>query len=141
MGIEYLSLLQTIAFRPLIFPIIHHHHRIKSRMHLPSGLLPFALAALAPLAASADQIPLQRQSSSNSPITSIPQLGFGTWRLDKSNASEAVALAIQTGYTHIDCAAIYGNEVEVGKGIAEGLRRSGRKREDIWVTSKLWNDQ
>ena len=110
-------------------------------MHLPSGFLPFSLAALAPLAASADQIPLQQQSLSNSSLTSIPQLGFGTWRLDKFNASEAVSLAIQTGYTHIDCAAIYGNEVEVGKGIAEGLKKSGKKREDIWVTSKLWNDQ
>ena len=71
----------------------------------------------------------------------IPPLGFGTWMLDKSNASEAVSLAIRTGYSHIDCAPIYGNEKEVGRGIADGLKRSGRKRGDIFVTSKLWNDQ
>ncbi|OJD35201.1 aldehyde reductase [Diplodia corticola] len=71
-----------------------------------------------------------------------PLLGFGTWNLKVSpdNTTEAVALAIQTGYRHIDAAAIYGNQVAVGKGIADGLERAGLQRDDIWVTSKLWND-
>ena len=73
--------------------------------------------------------------------STIPLLGFGTWRLDTSNASEAVSVALQTGYEHIDCAAIYGNEKEVGKGIEDGLKQTGRRREDIWITSKLWNDR
>ncbi len=47
--------------------------------------------------------------------------------------------AIKSGYRHIDCAWIYGNEVEVAEGIAEGLKHAGLKREDLWVTSKLWN--
>ena len=80
-------------------------------------------------------------SSSKSPPSTIPSIGFGTWRLEKHNASEAVSVAIQTGYRHIDCAAVYGNEREVGQGVIDGLKKSGLQREDIWVTSKLWNDQ
>ena len=71
----------------------------------------------------------------------IPLLGFGTWNLDKSNASDVVSVALETGYHHIDCAAAYGNEREVGAGIAQGLKKAGLRRSDIWVTSKLWNDQ
>ena len=67
----------------------------------------------------------------------IPQLGYGTWNL--ANASLGVSLAIQAGYEHIDAAAIYGNQVQVGEGIRDGLARTGLDREDIWVTSKLWN--
>jgi len=83
----------------------------------------------------ARQIPL-----SDHFISSPPLLGYGTWNLEKTNASEAVAYAINTGYRHIDCAAAYGNEKEVGKGIAKGLEEAGLNRRDIWVTSKLWND-
>ena len=74
---------------------------------------------------------------------SQPLIGFGTWNLKESadNTSTAVALAIEAGYRQIDCAAAYGNEKEVGKGIAEGLKKTGLNRKDIWVTSKLWNDQ
>ncbi|KAF2225111.1 NADP-dependent oxidoreductase domain-containing protein [Elsinoe ampelina] len=69
-----------------------------------------------------------------------PLLGFGTWNLDRENATEAVSYALQTGYRHIDCAAAYRNEKLVGKGIKDGLRKADLWREDIWVTSKLWND-
>lgn len=68
-----------------------------------------------------------------------PRLGFGTWNLARSNASDVVSHAIQTGYRHIDAAAIYGNEREVGVGIAEGIEKAQIRRSDIWVTSKLWN--
>ena len=74
-------------------------------------------------------------------IPSIPALGFGTWNLDKSNASDAVSVALQTGYRHIDCAAIYGNEKEVGNGIKDGLEKIALDRSSVWITSKLWNDQ
>ncbi|KAI4174168.1 MAG: hypothetical protein LQ343_002503 [Gyalolechia ehrenbergii] len=74
-------------------------------------------------------------------FSTIPLLGFGTWNIDRSNASEAVSAALQAGYRHLDCAAIYGNQKEVGKGIADGLNKTGLKRSDIWITSKLWNDQ
>ncbi|MCJ1288545.1 hypothetical protein MMC34_000073 [Xylographa carneopallida] len=94
------------------------------------------LALALPLAnGQKQQIPL------NSPASlSIPLLGYGTWNLDKSNASEAVSYAIETGYRHIDCAAAYSNEKEVGRGIADGLKKAGLTRSEIWVTSKLWND-
>lgn len=79
------------------------------------------------------------------PLTSqpskIPSLGFGTWNIDKSNAAEAVSAALQAGYRHIDCAKVYGNQKEVAKGIADGLKKIGLDRSDIWITSKLWNDQ
>ena len=95
------------------------------------------LASALPLAhGQQQQVPLNSPSS-----LSIPLLGYGTWNLDKSNASEAVSYAIETGYRHIDCAAAYGNEKEVGKGLADGAKKAGLKRSEIWVTSKLWNDQ
>ena len=59
----------------------------------------------------------------------------------KENCSEAVSWAIQTGYRHIDGAAAYGNEAQVGAGIRDGLEKANLTRADIWVTSKLWNDQ
>ena len=64
-----------------------------------------------------------------------PQLGFGVWQIDDSVATESVAKAIQTGYRSVDTAAIYGNE----KGTGEGLRRGGVPREEIFLTTKLWN--
>jgi alcohol dehydrogenase (NADP+) len=72
-----------------------------------------------------------------------PPIGFGTWNIKDSpaNTSDAVAVALKTGYRQIDCAAAYGNEKDVGRGIAAGLKDVGLKREDIWITSKLWNDQ
>ncbi|RDW66301.1 aldo-keto reductase-6 [Coleophoma cylindrospora] len=73
---------------------------------------------------------------------SQPLIGFGTWNLDLSsaNTSAAVSYAIQAGYRQIDAAAIYRNEKEVGEGIQDGLEKAGLDREEIWVTSKLWND-
>ena len=101
----------------------------------------FAIAAL-PLAtlAYSQVITVPQVPIGVSTIDQIPLLGFGTWNLDKSNATEAVSYAIQTGYRHIDGAAIYGNEKLVGPGIADGLKKAGLSRSDIWVTSKLWND-
>ena len=86
----------------------------------------------------ADQYPISPASFRTPPL-----LGLGTWKLKVSpqNTSLAVSAAIQAGYRHIDCAAIYGNEREVGEGIKFGLAAAGLERGDIWVTSKLWNDQ
>ncbi|KAI5362437.1 Putative aldo/keto reductase, aldo-keto reductase, NADP-dependent oxidoreductase [Septoria linicola] len=101
-------------------------------------LLPLAAAAVA----LEQQIPLNPSSGAAQPLTldAIPLLGFGTWNLKEGNTSEAVSYAIEVGYRHIDGAAAYGNEEEVGKGIAAGLQKTGLKREDLWITSKLWND-
>ena len=68
----------------------------------------------------------------------IPSIGYGTWQTpDGEVAIAGVREAIRCGYRHIDTAAIYRNEVSVGKGIAE----SGIDRKDLFVTSKLWNKQ
>ena len=66
----------------------------------------------------------------------MPMLGFGTYKLDNPAAAKAVAFALQTGYRHIDTAAFYFNEEGVGQGIAG----SGIERQDIFLTTKLWND-
>jgi diketogulonate reductase-like aldo/keto reductase len=65
----------------------------------------------------------------------MPQLGFGVWQVPDDEAERAVATALEAGYRSIDTAAIYGNEVGTGKAIAA----SGVDREDIFVTTKLWN--
>ena len=67
--------------------------------------------------------------------TSIPCLGFGTWKTPEEDAQRSVTEALRVGYRHIDTAAAYGNERGVGKAIAQ----SGLRREDIFLTSKLWN--
>jgi 2,5-diketo-D-gluconate reductase A len=66
----------------------------------------------------------------------IPQLGFGTFKIPPEDAERAVTEALQLGYRHIDTAAIYGNEQGVGAAIA----KSGLKRDEIFLTTKLWND-
>lgn len=67
----------------------------------------------------------------------IPNIGFGTWRVPESEQCvESVLTAIDCGYRHIDTAYFYKNEMSVGKAVA----RCGIHREDIFITSKLWND-
>ena len=70
----------------------------------------------------------------------IPALGLGTWKSDTDEVQNAVREAIAIGYRHIDCAPIYENEKEVGNGLAPLLRQGVIKRDEIWITSKLWNN-
>jgi 2,5-diketo-D-gluconate reductase A len=65
----------------------------------------------------------------------IPQLGFGVFQIPPAETAQAVATALELGYRHVDTAAIYGNEREVGEAIAA----SGIPREQLYVTTKLWN--
>ncbi|WP_305127785.1 aldo/keto reductase [Streptomyces longispororuber] len=65
----------------------------------------------------------------------MPQLGFGVWQVPDDEAQKAVATALEAGYRSIDTAAIYGNEEGTGKAIAA----SGVAREELFVTTKLWN--
>lgn len=67
----------------------------------------------------------------------IPQLGFGVFKVDPDETTRIVTDALQVGYRHIDTAAIYGNEEGVGKALAS----SGVARDDLFVTTKLWNDR
>lgn len=68
----------------------------------------------------------------------IPCIGFGTWQTPNGDvAVQAVQCALESGYRHIDTAAVYGNEASVGKAI----RMSGVRREELFVTTKLWNNR
>lgn len=69
----------------------------------------------------------------------MPALGLGTWKIPKDVCAETVHSAIAAGYRHLDCACDYGNEVEVGQGIARAIDEGLVTREDLWITSKLWN--
>lgn len=70
----------------------------------------------------------------------MPWLGLGVFRVENGpDAVNAVREAIVQGYRSIDGAAIYGNEETMGKGIAEGIKEAGISREDLFITSKLWN--
>jgi 2,5-diketo-D-gluconate reductase A len=67
---------------------------------------------------------------------SIPQLGFGVFKVDPAETERIVIDALEAGYRHIDTAAIYGNEEGVGRAIAA----SGIPRDELFITTKLWND-
>jgi len=70
----------------------------------------------------------------------IPAIGLGTWQAKPGEVGEAVSSAIEVGYRHFDCAPIYGNEKEIGEAFAKAFREGLVKREELWITSKLWND-
>ncbi len=70
----------------------------------------------------------------------MPILGLGTWKSKPGEIYTAVRQAIQIGYRHFDCAAIYGNELEIGKAFTDAFKQGDIIRKDIWVTSKLWNN-
>ena len=65
----------------------------------------------------------------------IPQLGFGVYQVPPEDTADVVAQALEVGYRHIDTAEMYGNE----KGVGEAIRRSGIPRDELFVTTKLWN--
>ncbi len=65
----------------------------------------------------------------------IPVIGFGTWKVKGASVIEPIKIALEAGYRHIDTAKIYGNEKEVG----EAIKASGLPREEIFITTKLWN--
>ncbi len=71
----------------------------------------------------------------------MPTLGLGVFRVeDYQELVEAIKTAIVTGYRSIDTASIYGNEEAVGEGIRQGIAAAGISREDLFITSKIWNE-
>ena len=73
----------------------------------------------------------------------IPAVGIGTFGSDHASpeaVAQAVREAISLGYRHVDCARVYGNEAEIGTVLAEILASGGIRREELWITSKVWND-
>ncbi len=74
----------------------------------------------------------------------IPAIGLGTFgsdHVEPREIADAVKVAIRMGYRHIDCASVYGNEKQVGQAIASLIAEQVVRREDLWITGKLWNDK
>jgi len=69
----------------------------------------------------------------------IPAIGFGTWQSAPGVVETSVEHALKSGYRHIDCAYCYGNEAEVGAGLKKAFDAGIVKREDVFITSKVWN--
>ena len=71
----------------------------------------------------------------------MPMLGLGTWKSSKGEVYKAVREAINIGYKHFDCAWIYENESEIGGALTDAIKNGDVKREELWITSKLWNNR
>lgn len=69
----------------------------------------------------------------------MPKIGFGLWKIAPEDCEETIVEAIKAGYRHFDSACDYGNEAAVGKGLKRAFNEGLVKREDLWITSKLWN--
>jgi len=67
---------------------------------------------------------------------SVPAVGFGVYKVDDADAETAVGIALDAGYRHVDTAEMYGNE----RGVGKAIRASGLDRDDVFVTTKVWND-
>ena len=70
----------------------------------------------------------------------LPAIGLGTWKADPGEVGQAVEAALEAGYRHIDCAAIYRNEAEVGEALQRVFSRGEIQRDEVHITSKLWNN-
>jgi len=68
----------------------------------------------------------------------MPLFGFGTWLSKPNVVGDSVRKALENGYRHIDCASVYGNEPEVGKAFSDFFGSGSVKREEVFITSKLW---
>ena len=71
----------------------------------------------------------------------MPMLGLGTWKSAKGEIYQTVRKALEIGYRHFDCALIYGNENEIGQAISDAIDNKEITRNELWITSKLWNNR
>lgn len=68
----------------------------------------------------------------------IPSVGLGTYKAGPGVVGDAIAAAVKAGYRHIDCASLYNNEKEIGVALKKVFADGVVKREDLFVTSKIW---
>ena len=69
----------------------------------------------------------------------FPSVGLGTWKIPDAVLPDIIPAAVDLGYRHFDCACDYGNEKAVGEGLKRSLSAGACTRDDLWITSKLWN--
>jgi len=69
----------------------------------------------------------------------MPSVGLGTWKIPDETLPDLIPEAVSLGYRHFDCACDYGNEPAVGEGLKRAVDSGACRRDDLWVTSKLWN--
>lgn len=108
----------------------------RSRKALPSTILP-ALTGKSPQ--SSQDITLQTLGAYID-LLLHRTLGYGTWQSAPGEVSTGIYEALKAGYKHLDLAKIYENQKEVAEGLHKGLKDFGIKREDLFITSKLWNN-
>jgi D-xylose reductase len=72
-------------------------------------------------------------------LQDMPRIGFGLWKIPREETAASVVEAVRAGYRHFDSAADYGNEAETGTGLAQAIADGRVARDDVWITSKLWN--
>ncbi|MEN8199142.1 MAG: aldo/keto reductase, partial [Thermodesulfobacteriota bacterium] len=70
----------------------------------------------------------------------MPALGLGTYKSEPGEVYGAVREALRLGYRHVDCAPIYGNETEIGRALSKSIKEQVVQRNQLWITSKLWNN-
>ncbi len=69
----------------------------------------------------------------------MPAVGLGVWKIDPDQTADVICAAVEAGYRHFDCACDYGNEPQVGDGLQRVFESGQVTRDDVWITSKLWN--
>lgn len=69
----------------------------------------------------------------------MPRIGFGLWKIPREDTAVTITDAVRAGYRHFDSAADYANEAEAGEGLAQAIAGGLVTRDDLWITSKLWN--
>lgn len=85
-------------------------------------------------------MPLEIPSTQLNDGQSMPQVGLGVYKMDDDQAQVAVLAAIRAGYRHIDTAVLYHNETGVGRGVRDAIAEGLVTREDLFITTKVWND-
>jgi D-xylose reductase len=83
--------------------------------------------------------PVSPSAAGNAAVAAPPPVGLGLWKIHTSAVADLVEQAIRCGYRHLDSACDYGNEAEAGGGIRRALAAGWCRRDELWVTSKLWN--